>query len=79
MIKDKDVSLKLREELAAKAALLDAQLEQIEELQGNLKRAYTACVELDAEVEAHAHRMERVAVVAAMITFVVGIAFGMMF
>ena len=73
---EKEVSLKLREELAAKAALLDAQLEQIVGLKADLKRAYTACIELDAEVEATAVRLQRVAFALCCGTLMVGAALG---
>jgi hypothetical protein len=69
--------LKLEEELAAKAALLDAQLVQIEDLKADLKRAHTACLELDAEVEQTAERMQRVAFALCCGTFMVGAALGL--
>jgi hypothetical protein len=68
---------KLKEELAAKAALLDAREVEIGDLKAELKRAHTACIELDAEVEQTAERLQRVAFALCCGTFMVGAALGL--
>ena len=52
---------------------------QVIDLRAEVTRVNSACAEIDSDWEVSYRRLERVAFAAAVVTFVVGIAFGMMF
>lgn len=54
-------------------------LERCEAADREVTRVNAACAEIDADAEGHALRMERMSVVCALVTFILGIALGMMF
>lgn len=51
---------------------------EVLDLRAEVTRVNAACKEIDEDAEAHALRMERVALISALITFVVGVAFGLL-
>ncbi len=71
--------LKLQEELASKAVLLDAQLTQIEDLKVEVERAQRACLTIDQEWEESHARLERVAFGFSLVSLLVGVTMGVIF
>lgn len=68
----------LQERLEAESGAVDILSEQVKDLRAEVQRVNDACAEIDADWEASHIRVERVALISSLITFVVGIAFGMM-
>jgi len=70
--------IKLKEENRLLQGQLSEAATTVEDLRKEVARVNAACAEIDADAEAHARRMERVAVIGGGITFILGLVAGMM-